>query len=416
MTTSAPHIAPPLDPAALRRDFPALDTVLPNGAPLIYLDNAATSHKPRAVIDATSNYYERRNANVHRGVHYLSEQATAAFDGAREKVRAFLNAKHAHEIVFTSGNTDALNLVANSYGGAFIGEGDEIILSHMEHHSNIVPWQMLRERKGCVIKVAPITDAGELDLDAFERLFTPRTKFASIVFVSNALGTINPVEHIIRVAHGHGVPVLLDAAQAGPHLPIDVQALDCDFLTLAPHKLFAPTGIGVLYGKERHLEKIPPYRGGGDMILAVDFDKTTYNKLPFKFEAGTPNIAGVIGLGAALDYVSAIGMHRIAAHEQSLLEYGTALLADVPGLHMVGTAAEKVAVFGFTLDSAHPHDIGQVLNDQGIAVRAGHHCTMPLMKRLGLPATARASCAFYNTTDDLDALAAGLLRVNEIFG
>ncbi|MEK7794986.1 MAG: cysteine desulfurase, partial [Candidatus Hydrogenedentota bacterium] len=322
MTTSAPHIAPPLDPAALRRDFPALDTVLPNGAPLIYLDNAATSHKPRAVIDATSNYYERRNANVHRGVHYLSEQATAAFDGAREKVRAFLNAKHAHEIVFTSGNTDALNLVANSYGGAFIGEGDEIILSHMEHHSNIVPWQMLRERKGCVIKVAPITDAGELDLDAFERLFTPRTKFASIVFVSNALGTINPVEHIIRVAHGHGVPVLLDAAQAGPHLPIDVQALDCDFLTLAPHKLFAPTGIGVLYGKERHLEKIPPYRGGGDMILAVDFDKTTYNKLPFKFEAGTPNIAGVIGLGAALDYVSAIGMHRIAAHEQSLLEYG----------------------------------------------------------------------------------------------
>lgn len=405
----------PFDPWKWRRDFPVFE-LKPRGKPLIYLDNAATSQKPRHVIDATSTYYAYQNANVHRGIHYLSEIATALFDGAREKVRRFINAAETHEVVFTSGNTEAINLVAHSYGGAFIREGDEIILSHLEHHSNIVPWQLLCRRTGSKLRIIPIDDRGDIILEEYEKLLGPRTKFVSLVYVSNALGTINPVKEVIRLAHERGVPVLLDAAQAGPHIPIDVQDLDCDFLTLAPHKMLGPTGVGVLYGKTKHLEAMPPFKGGGDMILSVTFDETTYNKLPFKFEAGTPNIAGVIGFGAALDYLTAVGMENIAAYEAHLLAYTMDAVRTVPGLKVYGTANRKAAVVSFVMDCAHPHDIGQVLDGEGVAIRAGHHCTMPLMQRLGVPATARASMTFYNTTDDVDAFVAALHKVNEIFG
>lgn len=415
MTTETTTLSTTFDVDLYRQDFPIL-SVKPYGKPLVFLDNAATSQKPRQVIDAIKTYYESQNSNVHRGLHYLSEIATERFDSARESVRGFLNAASTREVVFTSGNTDALNLVANSYGGKFIGEGDEVLISTMEHHSNIVPWQMLCERVGAKLVVAPIDDNGDIIMDEFASLLTERTKLVSVVYVSNALGTINPVERIIELAHAQDVPVMLDAAQAAPHLPIDVQKLDCDFLTLAPHKMFAPTGIGVLYGKEALLEKMPPYRGGGDMIVSVTFEKTVYNELPFKFEAGTPNIAGVIGLGAAVEYINTIGMDRIAAYENELLEYGTEALNKVDGLTMVGTAKHKAAVFGFTLDSAHPHDIGQIVNDEGVAIRAGHHCAQPVMKRFGLPATARASCAFYNTTDEIDALVVALEKVNQVFG
>ncbi|MCH7958683.1 MAG: cysteine desulfurase [Candidatus Hydrogenedentes bacterium] len=404
-----------LDAAVLKKDFPIL-AVRPYGKPLVYLDNAATGQKPQCVIDATSTYYAAQNANVHRGIHYLSEIATREYDATREKVRHFFNAAHTHEIVFTSGNTEAINLVAHSFGRAFFGEGDEIILSEMEHHSNIVPWQLLREQIGVVLKIIPVDDRGDLILEEYEKLLSPKTKLVAIVYVSNALGTVNPVEHIIEKAHAQGVPVLLDSAQVAPHMTIDVQALDCDFLTIAPHKMFAPTGIGVLYGKTKHLEAMPPFKGGGDMITSVTFEKTTYNKLPFKFEAGTPNIAGVIGLGAAVDYLEAIGMDRIAAHEAELLAYGTSILESIDGLKMIGTARKKASAMSFTMDAAHPHDIGQLLNEEGIAIRAGHHCTQPLMKRFGVPATARASLALYNTKDDLDALGEALLNVNRVFG
>lgn len=405
----------PIDVEKLRQDFPIL-SVEPYGKPLVYLDNAATGQKPRQVIDRIREYYESENANVHRGVHYLSERATVAYDAVRSKVQRFINAPDSDEIVFTAGNTDAINLVANAYGGEFIGEGDEIVLTEMEHHSNIVPWQLLAERTGAVIRVVPVTDDGELVLDEYEKLLSEKTKLVSVVYVSNALGTINPVKEIVAKAHEAGAVVLLDSAQAGPHLSIDVQDIDCDFLTLAPHKMFGPTGVGALYGKMKHLEAMPPYRGGGDMIASVRFDKTTYNAVPFKFEAGTPNIAGVIGLGAAVDYLAEIGMDKIQAYEKQLLEYGTDAIPTVSGVKLIGTAREKAAVFSFVMNSAHPHDIGQLLNDDGVAVRAGHHCTQPLMERYGVPATARASLAFYNTTAEIDKLVESLHNVNRVFG
>ena len=413
MTTATTH--PPIDVARIRQDFPIL-ALRPHGHPLVYLDNAATGQKPAQVIEATRRYYAEQNANVHRGVHYLSQLATDVYEGAREKVCRFINARETHEVIFTSGNTEAINTVAASYGRKNIGAGDEIVITTMEHHSNIVPWQMLCEGTGAVLRVAPVNDAGELIFDEFVKLLGPKTKFVSVVYVSNALGTINPVKKIVEAAHAVGAPVLLDAAQAAPHLAIDVQALDCDFLTLAPHKMCGPTGIGVLYGKSERLEAMPPFKGGGDMILSVTFEKTVYNKLPYKFEAGTPNIAGAVGLGAAVDYLSAIGMDAIRDYEQTLLDYGTPALQTVPGLRLIGTAREKAAVLSFVLDSAHPHDIGQILDGEGVAVRAGHHCTQPLMKRFGVPATARASLSFYNTKEEIDVLVKALHKVNGIFG
>lgn len=413
MTTATTH--PPIDVARIRQDFPIL-ALRPHGHPLVYLDNAATGQKPAQVIEATRRYYAEQNANVHRGVHYLSQLATDVYEGAREKVCRFINARETHEVIFTSGNTEAINTVAASYGRKNIGAGDEIVITTMEHHSNIVPWQMLCEATGAVLRIAPVNDAGELIFDEFVKLLGPKTKFVSVVYVSNALGTINPVKKIVEAAHAVGAPVLLDAAQAAPHLAIDVQALDCDFLTLAPHKMCGPTGIGVLYGKSERLEAMPPFKGGGDMILSVTFEKTVYNKLPYKFEAGTPNIAGAVGLGAAVDYLSAIGMDAIRDYEQTLLDYGTPALQTVPGLRLIGTAREKAAVLSFVLDSAHPHDIGQILDGEGVAVRAGHHCTQPLMKRFGVPATARASLSFYNTKEEIDVLVAALHKVNGIFG
>ena len=404
-----------LDIESIREDFPIL-AVRPYGKPLVYLDNAATSQKPRQVIDAIRRYYEGENANVHRGIHYLSQVATDRFDAAREKVQHFVNAAHSHEIVLTSGNTESINLVASSYGDAFLGEGDEILLTHMEHHSNIVPWQLLREKMGVVLKIAPVNDDGEIIMEDFERLLGPKTKFVSVVYVSNALGTINPVKEIVRLAHAAGAVVLLDSAQAVPHLTVDVQDIDCDFLSFAPHKMFGPTGIGVLYAKAELLERMPPYKGGGDMIKSVTFEKTLYNDLPFKFEAGTPNIAGVIGLGAAVDYLTNIGMDKIAAREAELLSYGTRILESIDGLRIIGRAKEKASVLSFIMESAHPHDIGQILDQEGIAIRAGHHCTQPLMQRFGIPATARASLSFYNTEEELDALGAALHKVNEVFG
>jgi len=405
---------PRLDVERIREDFPAL-TLRPHDKPLVYLDNAATSQKPRQVIETIARYYESENANVHRGVHHLSQLATHKYDGAREKVQHFINARHAHEIVFTSGNTDGLNLVASAYGDAFLNEGDEVLLSGMEHHSNIVPWQLLRERKGVVIKVVPVTDTGELDMAAFRELLSERTKVVSIVYVSNALGTVNPVKEIVDAAHAVGAVAVLDAAQAAPHLPIDVQALDCDFLGFSPHKMCGPTGVGVLYGKENLLDTMPPYRGGGDMITSVTFDKTLYAAPPFKFEAGTPNIAGVIGLGAAVDYLNEVGLEAIAAYEQQLVAYATPRLENVPGVRILGTSPNKVAVFSMILDTAHPHDVGQILDGEGVAVRGGHHCTQPLMRRFGIAGTSRASAAFYNTTDDIDRLIAALHKVNEVF-
>lgn len=414
MTDVQSHTAP-YDLDTIRKDFPILD-VRPHGKQLVYLDNAATSQKPRQVIDAIAEYYSSQNSNVHRGIHYLSQLATDKFDAARDKVQAFINAKHNHEIIFTSGNTDAINLVAHSYGGAFIGEGDEILISAMEHHSNIVPWQILCETKGALLKVAPIDDNGELIMDEFAALLSEKTKLVSLIYVSNALGTVNPVKEICRLAHDAGAVILLDAAQAVPHAPVDVQDIDCDFLTIAPHKMLGPTGVGVLYGKEALLEKMPPYKGGGDMIKSVTFEKTIYNDLPFKFEAGTPNIAGVIGLGAAVDYLTAIGMDKIQAWESELLAYGTEVLKTVPGLRLIGTAQEKAGALGFVMDAAHPHDIGQILDEDGIAIRAGHHCAQPVMKFFGVAATARASVGLYNTKEELDALVVGLNKVNEIFG
>lgn len=398
----------------IREDFPILAQQV-HGKPLVYLDNAATSQKPRAVIEAVAHYYLRDNANVHRGVHTLSERATTAFEEARGKVQRFLNAAYAREIIFVRGATEAINLVAQSFGRTRCKPGDEIILTQMEHHSNIVPWQLLREQTGVVLRVVPIDESGALRLDEYERLFTPRTRLVTVAHMSNALGTINPVGPMIELAHAHGVPVLLDGAQAAPHMAVDVQALDCDFYTFSGHKLYGPTGIGVLYGKSALLNELPPYQGGGDMISMVTFEQTQYNSLPYKFEAGTPNVAGAIGLGAAIDYLARIGLDAIAAHERALLDHAMALAADIPGLRIIGTAREKGAILSFTLEGVHPHDIGTILDHEGVAIRTGHHCAMPVMDYFHVPATARASFALYNTKDEVEALMAAIRKVKEMF-
>jgi cysteine desulfurase/selenocysteine lyase len=403
------------DVEKIREDFPILRQRV-RGKPLVYLDNAATSQKPQVVIDTLNRYYSTENSNVHRGIHLLSEQATGDYEGARVKVKDFLNASDTREIIFVRGTTEGINLVAQSYGRTFIKKSDEIIISAMEHHSNIVPWQIVCEQVGAVLRVIPINHDGELVIDEYKRLLNERTKLVSIAHSSNALGTINPVKQIIEMAHRWGVPVLVDGAQAAPHLKVDVQDLDCDFYTFSGHKLFGPTGIGILYGKADLLEAMPPYQGGGDMISLVTFEKTHYNVLPYKFEAGTPHIAGVIGLGAAIDYLNQIGLGAISASEQELLAYATAALSAIKGLRIIGTAKEKASLISFVLDGVHAHDVGTVLDQEGVAIRAGHHCAMPVMQRFGLSATARASLAFYNTKEEVDALVRGIHKVMEVFG
>ena len=398
----------------LRRDFPILHQQV-HGKPLVYLDNAATSQKPSQVITALDHYYSADNANIHRGVHTLSERATAAYEGGRDKVKQFLNAADRREIVFVRGATEAINLVAQSYARPRLKPGDEILITEMEHHSNIVPWQMVCEQTGAVLKVVPINEAGELLIDDFHRLLNVRTKLVAVVHVSNALGTINPVEEIIAAAHAQSVPVLLDGGQAVPHVAVDVQALDCDFYVFSGHKLYAPTGIGALYGKVALLEAMSPYQGGGDMIRSVTFAKTEYNALPYKFEAGTPHIAGGIGLGAAIDYVSKIGLQAIAAWEDELLRYATARVLEIPGVRLIGTARHKTGILSFVMDGVHPHDIGTILDHEGVAIRTGHHCAMPVMDHFAVPATARASLALYNTRDDIERLHAAIIKVKEVF-
>ncbi len=398
----------------IRADFPILQQTV-HGKPLVYFDNAATSQKPRAVIDAIVRYYETTNANIHRGVHYLSEHATEQHDAARRAVQKFLNARSANEIVFVRGATEAINLVAQSYGRSHIGSGDEVLITGMEHHSDIVPWQLLCDEKDAKLCVGPIDDNGELLLDEFAGLIGPRTKLVAVTHVSNALGTVNPVRRIIELAHERNIPVLVDGAQAVPHLKVDVQELDADFYVFSGHKIYGPTGIGVLYGKAELLNAMPPYQGGGDMIASVTFEKSTYNKIPYKFEAGTPDIAGAIGLGAALRYVSALGIERIGAHEHDLLEYATEGVSQVRGLRIVGSAKEKAGVLSFTLENVHPHDIGTILDREGIAIRTGHHCSQPVMRRFNIPATARASFALYNTREEVDALVRGIEKVREVF-
>jgi cysteine desulfurase/selenocysteine lyase len=403
----------PFDAAAVRAEFPALDQLV-HGRPLVYLDNAATTQKPRAVIDAVAGYYAADNANVHRGVHALSERATSAYEGAREKVRALLNAASVREVVFTRNATEAINLVARAWGDANVRAGDEVLITTMEHHSNIVPWQLLCERSGAVLKVAPIDDRGDVILPELERLIGPKTKIVSVVHLSNALGTINPVEAIVAAAKQAGAMVLIDGSQAAYHMTVDVQALGADFYVFTGHKLYGPTGIGVLYGREAALEAMPPFLGGGDMIASVSFEGSTWNELPYKFEAGTPNIAGAVGLGAAVDYVLGIGFDAIAAHEAALLEAATTRLEAVPGLRIIGTARRKASVLSFVMGDAHPHDIGTIVDREGVAIRTGHHCAQPVMERFGIPATARASFAMYNSMDDVDALVASLDRVRAL--
>jgi cysteine desulfurase/selenocysteine lyase len=402
------------DVERVREDFPVLKQKV-HGKPLVYLDNAATSQKPLAVIEAIRRFYEVDCANIHRGVHELSQRSTAAYEQTRAKVKQFLNPRTKNELIFVRGATEGINLVAQSWGRKCVKTGDEIVISAMEHHSNIVPWQMLCEEKGAKLRVIPIDDRGELLMEEYEKLLGPRTRMVAVTHVSNALGTINPVREIVELAHKAGALALIDGAQAVPHMKVDVQALDADFYAFSGHKLFGPTGTGVLYGKTKLLNAMPPYQGGGDMIRTVTFEKTTYNDLPYKFEAGTPNIAGGIGLGAAIDYVNGIGLDKIAAYEHELLVYGTEALSDIPGLRLIGTAREKAAVLSFVMEGIHPHDIGTVLDRMGIAVRTGHHCAQPVMDRFGVPATTRASLAFYNTTAEIDALAAGLRKVKEMF-
>jgi cysteine desulfurase/selenocysteine lyase len=398
----------------IRQDFPVLRQKV-YGKPLVYLDNAATTQKPQCVIDALSRYYSSENANIHRGIYYLSEQATHAYENVRAKVQRFIHAEAAEEIVFVRGTTEGINLVAQTYGRTFVKKGDEVIISAMEHHSNIVPWQILCEQVQAKLRVIPITDEGELILEEYEKLLNEKTKLVAIVHVSNVLGTVNPLKEMIVSAHRRSIPVLVDGAQAVPHRPVDVADLDCDFYVFSSHKMFGPTGIGVLYGKREWLERIPPYQGGGDMISSVTFEKTLYNKVPYKFEAGTPHIAGVIGLGAAVDYLNEIGMEKIVAYEHELLTYGTEALKAVPGLRLIGTAKEKSSILSFILEGVHAHDIGTVLDRSGVAIRAGHHCAMPLMLRFGVPATARASFAFYNTREEIYALVGALEKVYEVF-
>jgi len=397
-----------------RADFPILQQKV-HGKPLVYLDNAATTQKPRAVIDAISRYYEGTNSNVHRGVHYLSELATAEYESVREAARRFLNAADHKEIIFVRGTTEAINLVAQSYGRAHVGAGDEIVITEMEHHSNIVPWQILCKERGATLRVAPIDDSGELDLEKFANLLGSKTKLVAVTHVSNALGTINPIRKIVEMAHSAGAPVLVDGAQAAPHLKVDVQGLGCDFYALSGHKIYGPTGIGVLYGKTALLEKMPPYQGGGDMIMSVTFEKTIYNRLPYKFEAGTPDIAGVIGLGAALNYVTHLGIEQIGAHEHEVVRYATSAVSAIPGVRVIGNAKEKAGVLSFTLGDVHPHDVGTILDREGIAIRTGHHCSQPVMRHFGIEATARASFALYNTKEEVDALVRAIEKVREVF-
>ncbi len=407
--------AVPWDVEQIRKDFPILHQEV-HGKPLVYLDNAATAQKPQVVIDALAGYYATDNANVHRGVHRLSERATEGYEGARGRIQRFLNAAHTREIIFVRGATEGINLVAQTYGRRTVGRGDEIVITTLEHHSNIVPWQILCEEKGAALRVVPIDEAGEIDVAAYERLLGERTRLVAIAHVSNALGTIVPVKPMIDAAHRRSIPVLVDGAQAAPHLRVDVRALDCDFYTFSGHKTYGPTGIGVLYGKTALLEQMPPFQGGGDMIKSVSFEKTVYNDLPYKFEAGTPHIAGAIGLAAALEYLEALGLDHVGAYEQELLAHGTDRLARIPGLTLIGTAREKAGVLSFVVDGIHPHDVGTILDREGIAVRTGHHCAMPVMTRFEIAATTRASLAFYNTHEEIDALADALGRVREIFG
>lgn len=402
-----------LDIQKIRADFPILDQKI-NGKDLVYFDNAATTQKPLQVLDALANYYGKYNANIHRGIHHLAEKATAAFEESRKAIQKFLNAKYTEEIIFTYGTTDGINLVAQTYGRAFLKEGDEIIISTMEHHSNIVPWQMLCEQNGCLLKVIPINDNGELILEEYEKMLSEKTKFVSVVHVSNALGTINPVKYIIEKAHAVGAKVLVDGAQAASHLTIDVQDLDVDFYVFSAHKIYGPTGMGALYGKKELLDAMPPYRGGGEMIKEVTFEKTTYNELPYKFEAGTPNIADVVAVKNAIDYINELGKENIAAYENELLAYATEELLKIEGLRIVGQAKDKVSVISFVIEGVHPQDIGVILDQQGIAVRTGHHCTQPLMKRFGIPGTSRASFSVYNTKEEIDKLVKGIEKVKKM--
>jgi cysteine desulfurase/selenocysteine lyase len=403
-----------LDIERLRADFPILKLKV-NGHPLAFLDNAASSQMPQPVIDRWVRYQTTEHSNIHRAVHYLSEVATAEYEVARRKIQAFINAKEDREVVFTTGTTDAINLVAHGYGRKFIGAGDEIVLTTLEHHSNIVPWQMVADEKGAKIRVVPVNDRGELDHEAYLKLLGPRTKIVCVGHISNALGTINPVREMIEAAHARGIPVLVDGAQAVPHMKIDVQALDCDFYAFSGHKMFGPTGIGILYAKAAWMEKMNPFKGGGDMILSVTFEKTTYNVPPHKFEAGTPPIAAAITLGAAVDYMNSVGIERIHAHETDLLDYATDKVNRLPGVRIIGTAEKKAAVLSFVVDGVHPHDVGTLLNEDGVAVRTGHHCAQPVMQRFGIPATSRASFAFYNTHAEIDTLVEGIQRVQKVF-
>lgn len=398
----------------IRQDFPVLNRLV-YGKPLVYLDNAATTQKPKCVISAISDYYLNYNSNIHRGVHRLSQEATDEYEKSRKIIKEFINAKNASEIIFTRGTTEGINLVANSFVRPRLNEGDEVLITYIEHHSNIVPWQIVCEETGAKLKVAPINDAGELVFEEFEKLLTEKVKFVSVVYVSNSLGTINPIEEIIKKAHSKGIPVLIDAAQAVQHIKIDVRALGCDFLAFSGHKIYGPTGIGVLYGKEEHLEKMRPYQGGGDMIKSVSFERTIYNDLPYKFEAGTPNIEGAIGLGKAIEYVDQIGFDFIVEHESQLLKYAHEKLSEIDGLKIIGTASRKASVVSFVLDNVHPHDVGTMLDVDGVAVRTGHHCTEPIMRRFGVPATTRASFAFYNTRQEIDILAQSIQKVIKMF-
>ncbi|HUU15422.1 MAG TPA: cysteine desulfurase [Terriglobia bacterium] len=404
----------PFDVERIREDFPILGEKV-HGHPLVYLDSAATSQKPRVVLEAMQNFYLHDCSNVHRGVHLLSERATRAYEDVRVKVQRFINAADAREIVFVRGTTEAVNLVAQTYGRKNLEAGDEILITAMEHHSNIVPWQILCEEKGAALRVAPVNDRGELIFKEFEKLLGPKTKLVSVTHVSNVLGTINPIREIVEAVHRWNVPVFVDGAQAAPHMKVDVRDLDCDFYAFSGHKLFGPTGVGVLYGKAALLEEMPPYQSGGDMISSVTFEKTTYNTIPFKFEAGTPHIAGVIGLGAAIEYLNQIGLEALAGYEHELLEHATQSLTRIPGVRLIGTAREKASVVSFVLEGVHPHDIGTILDQRGIAIRTGHHCAQPLMGRFGVPATARASLAFYNTKEEIDVLAQGVEAVKQFF-
>jgi cysteine desulfurase/selenocysteine lyase len=413
--TDSAHSAHVLDEVRIRELFPILASTV-GGKPLAYLDNAATTQKPQPVLDTLSRYYAAQNANIHRGVYQLSQDATTAYEDARAKVATFLHAAEPAEIIFTRNATEGINLVAQTFGRSTVGEGDEVVISTMEHHSNIVPWQLLCEEKGARLRVVPITDAGELMLDEFASLLGPRTKLVSIVHMSNSLGTINPVQRVVELAHTHNIPVLIDGSQAAYHMAVDVQAIGCDFYVVTGHKLYGPTGIGALYGRRHLLDAMPPYQGGGDMISSVTFERTTYNEVPHKFEAGTPHIAGAIGLGAAVDFINGVGFGAIAAHERRLLDYATTALTAVPGLRLIGTSPHKASILSFVLDGVHAHDIGTIVDTEGVAIRTGHHCTQPVMDRFGVPATARASLAMYNTTADIDQLVSALAKVREIFG